>query len=84
MALLQAQIRITRTTIPLDFTRPVTPANRFQLLCTENQSNRDNDDGNQDFGDDILREGGGGGKAGVAEEHGVFVGGVATADRTAC
>jgi hypothetical protein len=31
-----------------------------------------------------LREGGGGGEAGVAEEHGVFVGGVTTTDKTAC
>lgn len=84
MALLQAQIRITRTAVPLNFTRPVAPANRLQLFCAENQSHGDNDDGNQDFDDDILREGGGGGEAGVAEEHGVFVGGVTTTDKTAC
>jgi hypothetical protein len=31
-----------------------------------------------------LRDGGGGGEARVAEEHGVFVGGVSSAGLTAC
>lgn len=74
--LLQPQIRIPRTTIPLDLPCPVAPANRLQLLRTQNQSNRDNDHSHEGFDDDILRQGG----SRVAKEDGVFVRGVASAE----
>jgi hypothetical protein len=72
--LLQTQIRVPRTAIPLNLTRPVAPADRLQFLCSQHQADGYHHDGDQGLDDDILRQL----EAGVAEEDGVFVGRVAS------
>lgn len=76
ISLLQTQIRVPRTAIPLNLTRPVAPADWLQFVRTKHQSDRDDDDGDEGFDDDIVRQG----EAGIVEEDGVFVGRVASAE----
>lgn len=73
--LLQTQIRVPRTSIPLNLARPITPADRLQFLRPKHQTDRDDDDSHKRFDYDVLRQG----EARVAEEDGVFVGRVASA-----
>ena len=79
MTLLETQVRIAHTALLLNLACPVTPADRLQFFRTQNQSDRDDHNGNEDFRDNVPGEGSRRGQPRVAEEHGVFVSGVASA-----
>lgn len=74
ISLFKAEVGVSSTAIPLNLASPITPADWLQLIRTQNQPERNNDDGDQGLDDDIV----GKGEACVVKEDGVFVGGVAS------
>jgi hypothetical protein len=75
----KAEVGVSGTAIPFNLASPITPADWLQLLCSQNQSDRDDDDCDQSLDNDIVGEG----KARVVKEDGVLVGGVASVKRVA-
>lgn len=54
--LLKPAVRIPPTTFSLDLSRPRAPSDRLQLLRSQNETNRDQDDGDKRLNRDIQRK----------------------------